>query len=299
MAMLMIREGFNSGAAFRLGQRALTIGRHAGNLIQLIDDKVSRRHALIKWTGQGYHIQDLTSANGVLVNNERVFDAELHMGDTLKIGNTVMEVVQDAVGLKDETLGRKIVDQQITGGETKAVSIEEGFAKEPIKAGDTMDVDKVHAQRDLRLSMFLFDLANSASDASLKDVFTKVVDGIGEYIGPDRCIAFQMTPEGKAVPLATGYADGLDLSEKRVRPNVHTIRAAFKNKRAVILNDLPREPGDRYALGSAAVMPLLNSQKGLVALFYLDTFANNRQHFLESDLEFLKLLADKVKVKFG
>ncbi len=46
-------------------------------------------------------------------------------------------------------------------------------------------------------------------------------------------------------------------------------------------------------------MPLMNSRDQLVALFYLDTFANNRQHFLESDLEFLKLLADKVKPKFA
>jgi hypothetical protein len=297
MAMLIIRQGFNSGAAFRLGQRTLTIGRHAGNLVQLIDDKVSRRHALIRWTGSGYHIQDLTSANGILVNTERVFDTELHMGDKVTIGKTVLEVVQDAAGLNDQTLGRKVVDQQIIGGETQAVTVEEAFSK-PVTAGETMDIDKEHAQRDLRLSMFLYDLSSAAHGSSLKDAFQKVITGIGEYIGPDRSIAFQMSPEGKALPLATGYADGLDLSEKKVRPNVHSIRAAFKNKRPVILNDLPRDPGDRYALGSAAVMPVLNSKGALVALFYLDTFADNRQHFLESDLEFLKLLADKVKSKF-
>ena len=298
MAMLIIREGFNSGAAFRLGQRALTIGRHGGNLVQLIDDKVSRRHALIRWTGSGYHIQDLTSANGILVNTERVFDTELRMGDKVTIGKTVLEVVQDAAGLQDQTLGRKVVDQQITGSETQAVTIEESFAK-PVIAGETMDIDKEHAQRDLRLSMFLYDLGTAVTSSSLKEAFEKVIAGIGEYIGPDRSIAFQMSPEGKALPMATGYADGLDLSEKKVRPNVHSIRAAFKNKRAVILNDLPRDPGDRYALGSAAVMPVLDGKGALVALLYLDTFADNRQHFLESDLEFLKLLADKIKLKFG
>lgn len=62
------------------------IGRTRTADIFLKDDTVSRNHALIVRKGDEYHISDQNSANGVLVNSERVTEAILKNGDAINIG---------------------------------------------------------------------------------------------------------------------------------------------------------------------------------------------------------------------
>lgn len=66
------------------------IGRDMGTF-QLSDFKVSRRHALLVQTTEGYFIKDLGSRNGVFLNQKRVPSREqskLKNGDVLQVGST-------------------------------------------------------------------------------------------------------------------------------------------------------------------------------------------------------------------
>ena len=47
---------------------------------------VSRRHAEISRTADGYAVHDVGSLNGTYVNRERIEDGVLHHGDELQIG---------------------------------------------------------------------------------------------------------------------------------------------------------------------------------------------------------------------
>ncbi|MBN2089467.1 FHA domain-containing protein [candidate division KSB1 bacterium] len=62
------------------------IGRTKTADIFLKDDTVSRNHALIVRKGDEYHIFDQNSANGVIVNGERVAEAILKNDDLIIIG---------------------------------------------------------------------------------------------------------------------------------------------------------------------------------------------------------------------
>lgn len=62
------------------------IGRDAGNAVQLPQTEVSRRHAIVQHTSQGWYVRDLGSRNGLFVNGRRVKDALLKDGDKLTIG---------------------------------------------------------------------------------------------------------------------------------------------------------------------------------------------------------------------
>ena len=74
----------------RLRGSATRIGRSPDNDLVLADDKVSRHHAVINNADTTHIITDLGSANGVHVNGERIrATAELHDGDTLRIGSQV------------------------------------------------------------------------------------------------------------------------------------------------------------------------------------------------------------------
>lgn len=292
MAMLIIRKGYNEGAVFRLGQRTLTIGRDVGNPVQIIDDKVSRRHALIRWAGNGYSLQDLNSSNGVFVNGAQVSQATIGVGDRLTIGNTELEVIQDQANVQDQALGRKVADRGIVGSETRAVDI---TMRTTVADGLSIDLDKNEEQRDLNRTMFLFELDRlTQRKDNPKAVYDRALTGLAEYLAPDRAFVLQITPDGKALPVSTSYAMGLSPERRRARPAVTAISAVYKRGKPIILNSLPREAGVADPLGSVAVVPVLGSAGTLAALLYLDSFADNHQAFIEEDLELLKNVAARV-----
>ena len=72
-----------------------TIGRTKDNLIRVDEPAVSRRHAQISLTSDGYVLRDLGSENGTYVNGERSETRVLAEGDRIQIG-TVRFVFYDA-----------------------------------------------------------------------------------------------------------------------------------------------------------------------------------------------------------
>ena len=87
-AVLILQQ---TGQAFSLDQDLLTIGRKSGNTIVLADDlKVSRHHTTISRHGNEYIIEDVGSANGTYVNNQRLEAPQvLKDGDVIQLGDTV------------------------------------------------------------------------------------------------------------------------------------------------------------------------------------------------------------------
>jgi len=77
-----------NGERVTLGERTLSVGRSTECDIVIPDTNVSRRHAEIRPTIDGFSLVDLGSTNGSLVNGERVTQRELREGDELVFGNT-------------------------------------------------------------------------------------------------------------------------------------------------------------------------------------------------------------------
>ncbi len=69
------------------------IGRGDRCAIRLQDTYVSQVHARLYAKNGGWYVEDLGSTNGTLLNDRRV-DApvEVHAGDVVKIGKTVLEL---------------------------------------------------------------------------------------------------------------------------------------------------------------------------------------------------------------
>ena len=84
--VLIVKRGPNAGSKFFLETGSIEVGRHPDSDIFLDDITVSRRHAEIKRSGDGFSLQDVGSLNGTYVNRERVESAELHSGDEIQIG---------------------------------------------------------------------------------------------------------------------------------------------------------------------------------------------------------------------
>jgi pSer/pThr/pTyr-binding forkhead associated (FHA) protein len=73
------------------------IGRNPTTDITLLDEGISREHALIAYDSamDRYTVEDLQSTNGTKVNGKRNRSVELHPGDTLQIGSTLCEFVRE------------------------------------------------------------------------------------------------------------------------------------------------------------------------------------------------------------
>jgi len=79
------------------GPPGLLIGRGETADIALLDAAVSREHCRIEPDGQTWVLRDLSSANGSIVNDERVERIELTDGDVIKLGSKVVVFTADEV----------------------------------------------------------------------------------------------------------------------------------------------------------------------------------------------------------
>lgn len=86
VGVLIVRAGSQAGARFRLADEITRLGRHPDSEISLDDITVSRRHAEIERTPEGYIVTDAGSLNGTYVNQERIDKMLLRHGDELQIG---------------------------------------------------------------------------------------------------------------------------------------------------------------------------------------------------------------------
>ncbi len=86
VGVLIVRAGAQAGARFALDADLTRLGRHPDSEISLDDITVSRRHADIERTVEGYVVTDAGSLNGTYVNQERIDKLLLRHGDELQIG---------------------------------------------------------------------------------------------------------------------------------------------------------------------------------------------------------------------
>ena len=91
---LHITEGPSAGASLPLGDSIL-IGRTPDATLDLHDQYMSTRHAVIARTPSGYVVEDLGSTNGTYVNDRRITaPTPITPADTLRIGRTTIIVDQ-------------------------------------------------------------------------------------------------------------------------------------------------------------------------------------------------------------
>jgi len=83
----------------------IRIGRHRSNHLQLEDDALSKRHAVIELTSERVTLIDLAAEPGVRVNGQWIDEVALQVGDRIQIGTT--EIVLEELALIDaEVAGR-------------------------------------------------------------------------------------------------------------------------------------------------------------------------------------------------
>ncbi|HEX2912935.1 MAG TPA: FHA domain-containing protein [Chloroflexia bacterium] len=92
---LVVQSGPDAGKVFQVGQIPLVAGRQPGVDIVLNDWQVSRRHASFELVNGALLVNDLGSANGTLVNGQRLLPNQprpLSPNDRIQLGSTILVV---------------------------------------------------------------------------------------------------------------------------------------------------------------------------------------------------------------
>jgi ABC transport system ATP-binding/permease protein len=97
MWKLTIEDDEGKQTALPLAHEEYALGRGEPNAIRLTDRNISRTHAILKKSPQGWFLKDLQSYNGTYVNGVRVVGEQLvSSGDLVQIGDYRLELVDDA-----------------------------------------------------------------------------------------------------------------------------------------------------------------------------------------------------------
>lgn len=211
----VVRSGKDAGrtVAVTPGQ-TITLGRLKGCDVVLDDEAASRRHCAVTGREDVCVVTDLQSANGTFVNERRIATTELGRGDQIRIGSTVVE----------------LLDAQAAGPEvrrphnTTSLSIVEARshtlvqrAVDPTKLEFLSQVSRrkddagllASAQKYLTTLHKVSDILSRAS--SVEALFDSILSAILEVSGGDRA-AILMRPTddktGKVEMVAVRTSDG-------------------------------------------------------------------------------------------
>ena len=88
--LLIVQNGPQANQQFKIASGEHSIGRHGSNQIQLIDPRISSKHARITVEAGEVSIEDLDSSNGTFVNGQHiVLPVLLSPGDVIGISEDI------------------------------------------------------------------------------------------------------------------------------------------------------------------------------------------------------------------
>ncbi len=98
MPQIRVLSGFQQGHVYPVTDSKMVIGRDPASDIPLASDSpASRQHAALYPDTDGWRIQDLGSTNGTLLNDERISDGPIAVGDRIVIGDAAFLFEDDGV----------------------------------------------------------------------------------------------------------------------------------------------------------------------------------------------------------
>lgn len=96
MVKLVVLSASLSGRTHELTADRTTIGRLEDNTFPLTEPSISSHHCEVLLKGDTVTVRDLNSTNGTFINGEKVTEAVLKPGQTLRLGQIELRLESDA-----------------------------------------------------------------------------------------------------------------------------------------------------------------------------------------------------------
>jgi pSer/pThr/pTyr-binding forkhead associated (FHA) protein len=92
-ASLVVVSGQKAGTEIALESEQVIIGRGPGAGLVIDDPEVSRQHACLEFSGDGFRLRDLGSTNGIRLRGTPIQVADLRAGDRFEVGGHAFQYV--------------------------------------------------------------------------------------------------------------------------------------------------------------------------------------------------------------
>ena len=289
MPRLIVTKGPDEGKQFDLVGDSISVGRDAASRIRMNDTEVSRRHAELVRTAEGYRILDKGSANGTYVNSQAVKDALLQPGDRVQVGQSVLvfsagrreEPATDDLADRINLIARQ--DVELSGSIVGTIGETEGgrLLIRPDQAGGPWP------KTALANLGVLYEATRAVSHIlDLDELLERLLDLIFRALDPDRGCVLLCTEDGEQSDHTTGgkdfepkaarWRDGSNRQEK-IPISRTIVDHVLREKQGILVSDAARD--ERFQavqsvvrLGIREVICVpMKGRHGTLGVLYLDT----------------------------
>jgi HD-GYP domain-containing protein (c-di-GMP phosphodiesterase class II) len=299
----VVRSGKEIGRTIAVSTgQTIALGRLKGCDVVLDDESASRRHCTITAREDACVVADLQSANGTFVNEKRIASVELTKGDKLRIGSTVIELLEtnaatSAVRAAHSTTSLSIVDMRSHTLVQRAVDPNKlEFLSQVYKRKDESHLLE-SAQKYLTTLHKVSEILSRAS--SVEALFDSIVSAILEVTGGDRAAVLMRNKETAAVDLVAvrtkdGNASGaVTLSRTVVQDVLDKGISAFTDDALADQRYVGGESIVRQRIRSVMCAPMRTTDEILGVLYVDSTMA---REFSEAELELLAAIGNQAGI---
>jgi signal transduction histidine kinase len=251
----------------------MSIGREAGNFVQLDDNEVSRRHAEIRRVGEGFVVGDLKSSNGTFLNDARVERAELANGDRIRIGRTILVYAQDGDTFD---IGAVEILSPSAGGDGSRIvrSMREDDSIVMAAPEDPQGRWLSRARSNLQV-MYRTALAVSHT-LDIDELLGRILQLVFEWVEADRGCIMLLDPDTRE-PRARARRDRQDGATGSMTISRTILDYVLDRGEGVLTSDA--QDDDRFSSGNSvvrtgvreAICVPLQGRYGTVGVIYVDT----------------------------
>jgi HD-GYP domain-containing protein (c-di-GMP phosphodiesterase class II) len=301
----VVRSGKDTGRTVALDTgQTIGLGRLKGSDMTVDDEAASRRHCTITARENLCVLADLQSANGTFVNERRVATTELAKGDKIRIGSTVIELLDanapdSTVRHNHSTTSLSLVEassQKLVQRAVDPTKLE--FLSQIYERNDQENLLAL-AQKYLTTLHKVSDILSRAS--SVETLFDSILSAILEVSGGDRAAILMRS--------ANGAGNDVDLVAARTKDGGATgavtlsrtvVNDVLEKGISVFTNDALAD--ERYVAGKSIVQQQIRSvmcapmrtTDTILGVLYVDSKVV--REFNEAELELLAAVGNQAGI---
>jgi len=330
MPQLQITSNDGRTYNFPIDKEEVSIGRSKNNDIILRDNTVSRNHAGIMMTKEGYILTDFGSYNGTEVNKKPIQSIVLKHDDQIKIGTTKMtfltqeeapkylaesiEIILEPDTEKDD---QEIVESSpedssqkdshellVSSFELKRISRESDLS---VPSEEESQPSEIRAgisslERMNKVLFVLYEVSKQLNSIlDLHELLNKIMDLIFMVIDADYGFLILTGEEenGELIPVVVKYRDDKERDRRELKASQTIINKVINDKVALLtsnaMKDSRLDHGESLVIQqirSAICVPLWKKDT-IIGVIQLDGIRPENQ-FTEDDLELLKTIGSQM-----
>jgi signal transduction histidine kinase len=276
LSSLFVLRGKDQGQRFYLNLPLIKLGRDRENDIRLRDSEVSRRHAQVVQRGGHFVFRDLGSANGSVINQERVTEKILAHGDHIQVGRTLLLFTAQS----PRGQARSTPEVTLTSSkEFKTAALDDAVSQLWRSAAPTSGLlSTTFESRDDGHLYIMYQTALAVSHTlDIDQLLVRIMELILQWVQADRGCIFLLDPETDLPQPKVARYRSADQEDREIVISRTILEYVLSNEEGVLTGNAAEDerwddPESVMQLGiREAICVPMRGRYGIVGAIYVDT----------------------------